>query len=194
MKILKFFYLCIFILLLKSIVFIVAILFFGSCAEDEKRAKEIYYFDRNNKLKWMEFSRKEGRMDGDFVCYFENGSKRQHIFFHMGKGIGYEFLENGKIRSISNYIEGTHMGFPMAKIDGLNVEYFPTGKVNFILNYKNGIRNGPASRNDSNGKLAAYYNYRNENWDGLFIEFDSTGKAKTISNYKNDTLLVTKNL
>ena len=79
-------------------------------------------------------SYKNGKKDGPFVSYHENGKLQSKGTYKNGErdGLWVRYHDNGKLSS-----QGTHKN---GKYDGPWVSYFPSGKLLSKGTYKNGVK------------------------------------------------------
>jgi antitoxin component YwqK of YwqJK toxin-antitoxin module len=78
--------------------------------EDKQLIRETTYY-LNNKLQ-MDGTYKNNQRDGQWIYWYENGSKWSEGFFREGKNDGKRitYFENGKIRYEAYYREGVRVG------------------------------------------------------------------------------------
>ena len=85
---------------------------FGGCGDKGPQGLPIQaYWGEGPQVK-LEGNKKDGKEDGKWVSYYENGQIRSETNYKDGKQEGKEvsYYENGQIRSEGNYTDGKQEG------------------------------------------------------------------------------------
>ena len=104
---------------------------------------------------------KNGKMNGEWLRYYENGQLNEKVNFKDGKrdGLSETYFENGQLKDKGNYKDG--------KEEGLWEAYFENGQLFGKANFKDGKRNGLLENYYRNGQLLGKGNYKDGKADGF---------------------------
>lgn len=106
----------------------------------------------------------DGRKQGKWFVFWENGNKRQEGRYHDDKMDGYfkDYAENGDLLKITKYINGVIQpeAEEIMKLEVQN-EYYPDGKIKVNAMFRNGIPEGVKREYNSEGKIEKGYIYKN---------------------------------
>jgi antitoxin component YwqK of YwqJK toxin-antitoxin module len=102
---------------------------------------------------------KNGKQDGVWKLYYENGQVKQEQNFKDGEadGLWKDFYENGKLMREANYKNGED--------NGLHRSWLENGKLNSEENYKDDLFDGLQKYYYPNGRLQIEQNWE----DGIYI-------------------------
>ena len=105
---------------------------------------------------------KNGKKDGKWTNWYENGQKKSEENYKDGKGDGkqYEWFKNGQIRHEDNYKDG--------KRDGKWTWWYENGQKYFEINWKDGKKDGKWTTWNKNGQITSEVIYK----DGECISGD----------------------
>ena len=124
---------------------------------------------------------KEGKRDGSWISYHENGQFNAKVNFKNGKrdGSWIRYHENGKMNSKGNFKNG--------KRDGSWISYYANGVLGFEGKYKNGKYEGFWIRHYNNGRLSEKSNWKNGKVEGYTEHYNVDGTVNYIltGTYKN---------
>ena len=102
---------------------------------------------------------KNGKFDGTWISYDEDGQLRSKVNYKNGKldGAWVGYHNNGQLRSKGNYKNG--------KLDGAEVEYWINGQLKSKGNFTNGKKEGVWVRYNKDGTVWEEYTgtYKNRN-------------------------------
>ena len=137
------------------------IIFFGSAGELGcwfTKSGSFWQIPWNGKL--YPSNLKDGKWEGPFERYYENGKLESKGTYKDGKYVGpwFFYRENGKLELKATYKDG--------KEDGPYVSYRKTGKLDL-----KGIR-------------------KHDKWEGLLERYDRNGKVYNKETYKDGKLMV----
>jgi len=136
---------------------------------------------RKYKNKILEFEKnyKNGKLNGIFIRYFDNGNVSNKVNFVNGNPTGYkQFYPNKKLKA-----EKTD--------DGKNqhlTTWFENGNKNLEQYLLNNILNGKSEQWFDNGQLELSCTYKNNKQEGKFSAYHKNGKKKIEGNYYNGNL------
>lgn len=145
----------------------------------ENGMKRTYY--KSGKL-CVEKVLKNGKIDGEYKEYYENGQLKRKMKYNNGCEMDGESAyrmvveKDGTVKSYyeSGKLQGTwHI---------TEMKYDDTWKI-----YK-GKMNGPYETYHENGQLEREANFKNDNMDGVYKFYGKNGKIFMISNYKDGKL------
>jgi antitoxin component YwqK of YwqJK toxin-antitoxin module len=128
---------------------------------------------------------KNGRLDGTFKTWYENGEPFEEYTFKndLKTGAGKEFAldENNKstLSHKLNYIDG--------KMHLEQMSFYPNGQKKAVINYEYGVLNGPKQLFDENGKILEEAYYIQDNLDGRYQTVKPNGML-AVYHYKNNLL------
>ena len=126
------------------------------------------YYD-NGKLK-SEFEKNDnGKLDGIYREYYENGQLKLECTYKDGQldGISKEYYKNNQLSCEYNFKNG--------QLDGLCKEYYDSGKIKEEYYCKNGEFEGIYKKYYTNGKEKSEYNYKNGRISGIAKEYRING-------------------
>ncbi|WP_299012063.1 toxin-antitoxin system YwqK family antitoxin [uncultured Polaribacter sp.] len=145
---------------------------------------------------------KEGRLDGIYERYYENGQLERKTNYKGGKrnGLFEEYYENGQLKITTTlngdrftglteeYFEnGQLLGKSNFNKDNLRVgtvvEYYVNGQLKLKINYKGGKKNGLFEEYYENGQLKSKINYKGGKKNGLFEEYYENGQLESKGSY-----------
>lgn len=118
----------------------------------------------------------DGRQEGLFTSWYENGQLKSELTHKSGKleGLAREWYENGQLKSEATYKNG--------KVQGLSRDWHENGQLWGEGNWKSGNPEGLWRIWDLNGRLKSEATYKNGQEDGLSRRWGLFG-----SNEYNDT-------
>ena len=173
--------------------------------------KQKYWF-KNGQLKKVKYVNANGSLYGEFIEYYENGNKRNHVFRdNKGNKSGEERIwsEDGRLLKHFNFKEGyKHGDQKLWEIDTNNFEeymlvehckyengqkhgkqiYFDTyyGSIEKLENYKNGKKHGKFQDLNQYGNVITEENWYNDKKNGKFFSVcPDFGHLEYTENYKN---------
>ena len=139
------------------------------------------YYD-NGKLK-SEFEKNDnGKLDGIYREYYENGQLKLECTYKDGQldGISKEYYKNNQLSCEYNFKNG--------QLDGLCKEYYDSGKIKEEYYCKNGEFEGIYKKYYTNGKEKSEYNYKNGRISGIAKEYRINGDIDVEYDYKKINL------
>lgn len=131
-----------------------------------------------NKNKKIEFEKNyiNGKLDGEFIRYFENGNISSIVTFINSKPAGYkQFYESNKIKA-----EKTDDGKTQ-----ILTTWFENGNKQSVQHFYNNMLNGKSEQWYDNGKIEFSNLFKQNKQYGKFIVFHKNGKIKIAGNYIN---------
>tara|TARA_B110000003_G_C16571540_1_gene504482 strand:+ start:626 stop:1240 length:615 start_codon:yes stop_codon:yes gene_type:complete len=158
--------------------------------------KYIKYYDNNN-IKVEGNLDSEGKQDGEWKFYYENGKVSDINIFKNGvaNGLTVNYYKNGTIHLKGNLKNG--------KEDGEWKFYYASGVLEKKFNYTNGIRTGEQRSYFESGKIKtiknivmcdfdklypdptpAFFGTKESCADGIWIEYYENGQIKKETIYK----------
>jgi len=133
-----------------------------------------------------------GKWDGKYTEWFDNGNKKHEGFYKDGQpeGMHTTWYDNGQICNTTPYKSG--------KITGKYVEWYNDGKKKVEGNFLDGKKNGDCIFFDENGQIIQTinykndislkdYNYKNGHPNGIWSEWSETGEKKSELTYQDGT-------
>ena len=129
-----------------------------------------------------EYTYKDGILDGDYIEYYADGSKKSVRHFDNGKPEGkfIQYTFDGKIESEINFKNGLQ--------DGPEIRYNSDGSVRSSVTYSGGKESGTKkqliSSNTGDYELTAHYN-KDGKLDGDYSEIFTNGNVKVTGHYVN---------
>ena len=116
--------------------------------------------------------------NGEFLEYFENGKIKsiENYIDDKENGEQKEFYENGKLRKYRFYLNG--------KLNGEQKDFYINENLQLLENWKNGKKNGEWKSYFENGKLSGTGNYYEDWKDGEWKYYYENGKIMKLENYK----------
>jgi antitoxin component YwqK of YwqJK toxin-antitoxin module len=170
---------------------------------DPDNGAKTVYFD-NSFIIEIEYNLKNGKLNGPFKSYHENGQLKKIGSYLNGKGNGLfkeyfedgslkneysmkddvnngdykTYYENGQLKKIGSYLNG--------KGNGLFKEYFEDGILEIEYSMKNGRLNGPFKLYYENGNIQKSGSYLNDKDNGLFKKYNEEGMLEIEYSMKDD--------
>jgi antitoxin component YwqK of YwqJK toxin-antitoxin module len=117
----------------------------------KREGKWVWYYENGN------IKRIENHLNGDFhgesLSYFEDGNIKwiRNLLHNEDQGESIEYYENGNIKKIDNYKNN--------ELEGKSVWYYENGERKMIENYSNGLRNGELIMYYESGNIESKFNY-----------------------------------
>jgi antitoxin component YwqK of YwqJK toxin-antitoxin module len=120
-----------------------------------------------------------GRWDGPWVRYNENGKLEEKVTYKNGqrRGSWVGYHRNGKLRSQKTYKDG--------KEDGPSVAYDDNGRLEYKVTFKDGKKHGPWSAFRFNGQVRDKATYKNNERHGPWIYYHKNGKLGSKGTFKD---------
>ncbi|MEY8869828.1 toxin-antitoxin system YwqK family antitoxin [Meridianimaribacter flavus] len=149
-------------------------------AEERNKPEEYYeYHDNGNVLlkAFKDKNTKDGEivLTGEFIIYYEDGTKRMSGTLLKGKKDGYIFNynEKGIITDMENY-----------SLDVLNSRdtYYESGKLKKVNNFENDLLNGEFKEFYESGKLKYHYYYKDGKHHGEGKNYYENGNLEAKGN------------
>lgn len=139
-----------------------------------------YY--ENGKLKSESEKNDNGKLEGIYREYFENGQLKLECSYKNGEldGISKEYYKNNKLSCEYHFKDG--------KLDGLCKEYYESGKIKEEYYCKDGKFEGTYKKYYTNGKEKSEYNYKNGQLEGTAKEYRINGDVEVEYDYKKVNL------
>ena len=139
-------------------------------ASGEETIEDIKHLVKREGIFFKKFS--DVPFDGEVI------GGRHKGFIQNGKkeGSWLTYFENGQLKEKSNFIEGAK--------DGLEVRYFKNGILSANINFKNGIRDGSWITYYTNGQLYYEGNYKNGERDGSWVFYFDNGQLMSKGEYE----------
>ena len=183
-------------------------------AEERNKPEEYYeYHDNGNVLlkAFKDKNTKDGEivLTGEFIIYYEDGTKRMSCTLLKGKKDGYIFNYNEKgiitdmesysldvLNSRDTYYESGKLkkvnNFENDLLNGEFKEFYESGKLKYHYYYKDGKHHGEGKNYYENGNLEAKGNLIEGKQDGLWkYYYDNASLAEEIV-YKNGEIVSEK--
>lgn len=153
--------------------------------------KKASVYDENNGVKTinypngsllMEYSLKNGKKEGAFKVYYDDGTLKKSGFFsnNLENGIFKEFDEDGNIEIEYNMVKGI--------MDGAFKTFYSDGSIKRTGVIKNGKQNGKQIEYYPNGTIQSNYIMKDDSLDGPFFNYSEYGVLNLSTNYKNGSL------
>ena len=116
---------------------------------------------------------KNGKEDGSWVYYHDNGQLDSKGDYKNGNGDGFwiGYYENGQLKSKGNWKNG--------KKDGSWFNYYQNGQLDSKGDYKNGKKEGSWVSYYTNGQLDYKGEYKNGKQEGSWVWYDENGTIIT---------------
>ena len=126
---------------------------------------------------------KNGKKEGEWLSY-NSGQLVGIDNYKDGKrdGIFEIYHENGGLRNKGIYKDGKHE-------DGLSITYHKNGQISIKCNYKDGDLVGLWEDYYENGQLRYSGSYKEGKYDGLWKLYDEDGSLKETRTYKDGELV-----
>ena len=125
---------------------------------------------------------KDGKRDGLFVEWHENGQKKSEVNYKDDKKVGLAttWHENGQKKFEGNFKDG--------KFEGLSVNWHENGQKKAEANWKNGKKDGLQLGWYKNGQKEAEANYKDGKPNGLWVTWYENGQKWWEQNWKDGKL------
>ena len=159
--------------------------FIENYANDTLHGKMEVYFKNKNKFKEMHIHK--GRIEGEAITYYKNGSLESEMTYANDSLNGISTLYDKK----NNLVSETN--FANSKEDGLCVIYYSNGEIAVKKNYKNGMLDGVLIAFDKQGIKIHEATFKNgiEIGESYFYEKGELKKSYTIDELGNYNLITT---
>jgi len=135
---------------------------------------EIYH--ENGRLKAYGKWNKEGKKDGEWIWYYDNGnlkSKETYVDGQISIEDSYSFIG----------IIDTHAPFKNDKVEGEGIVYTSEGAKDKLITLKESIKEGKYEEYYSNGQVSLTGNNKNGKLDGPVKKYYNSGELKAEVNY-----------
>ncbi|MDR0874095.1 MAG: hypothetical protein LBN27_11620 [Prevotellaceae bacterium] len=144
---------------------------------------------------------KNGKKQGQWVKYYDNGNKLYEGVFKDDRPIGefFRYYDNGKIKSRQNFgdktetelyntsgklfAKGAYIG---TKKDGEWLYYSSKGEPFFKEIYTNGVRNGVSTLYDEDGNVFETITWQDGKMNGKHVRYFPNGQMQLEIEYKNN--------
>ena len=119
----------------------------------------------------------DGRKHGGATEWFENGSVKAHIDWHLNQMHGFlkTWYEDGTPRKSCGYDQG--------RLDGACETWYPNGTKEGVVTYEAGLRNGTSSFWYDTGVLQEKAEYLEDRLEGTWTEYFPNGKKRFEADY-----------
>ena len=133
-------------------------------------------------------SYKDGKPEGEWKWYHENGKLETIASFKDGKAEGEWkwYHENGKLETIGSFKGG--------KAEGEWKSYYKNGQLSGITYYKDGKEEGEYKGYWDNGGARYIGSYKDGKREGEWKEYYPNGYLEKIKHYKNGKLIKTEHI
>jgi antitoxin component YwqK of YwqJK toxin-antitoxin module len=123
-----------------------------------------------------------GKFDGKFIRWWENGQKHQEKNYKDGilDGKSSAWWSGGTIYNEGNYKDG--------KRDGKQTDWYENGQIKFEVNYIEDITDGRVAFWTENGQIRVDENFKDGKLDGKQTEWFENGQIESELNYKDGKL------
>ncbi|OFX32408.1 MAG: hypothetical protein A2X08_00845 [Bacteroidetes bacterium GWA2_32_17] len=135
-------------------------------------------YNKDNKIEF-EKKYKNGKLNGIFIRYFDNGNVSNEVNFVNGNPTGYkQYFPNKKLKAEKTDDEkNQHL-----------TTWFENGNKNLEQYLLNNILNGKSEQWFDNGQLELSCTYKNNKQEDEFSAYHKNGKKKIEGNYTNGNL------
>ena len=132
-----------------------------------------------NGQKWVEMNYKEGNLHGSEIHWRENGQKISETNYKEGKlhGPQIHWRENGQKRSETHYANGQK--------HGSEIHWREDGNKELETEYRDGKQHGLTTEWHMNGQKKRESNFEDNELDGISISWDKDGRQKYRIEYKD---------
>ena len=136
------------------------------------------YHDKKRTILHKEYFMVNGKIEGEYKTYYDNGKLDSVYNFVNGKMEGEykEYYSTGELQLICNYVNG--------KIEGEYKSYHRNGKIERLCNYVNGKKHGESKVYFDNGKIYNISNDINGEPNGEYKEYYYSQSRKDGSLYR----------
>ena len=134
----------------------------------------------DNGKKESEINYKDGKQDGLYTFWYENGNKEfegTHNKDEKEDGLWTRWYENGQKSNEQTYKDG--------KIDGLEIQWHENGQKSGEGTFKDGKQDGKWTHWFSNGQKSSEGNSKDGKFDGLYTRWHENGQKKEEGTYKD---------
>lgn len=163
----------------------------------------VFLYDIQGKNKKKEIHYFNGKEEGKYIEYYENGNIKEERNYENGKEEGkyISYHENGNIWEVGNYENGMRVGdfisyfddgvikgkryFLNDKLEGKVIDYWYNGNIYLESNYVNGILEGKYNRYYENGNVEFEGEYVNGEFKGEIKWYYENGRIKEEFDYLN---------
>ena len=123
---------------------------------------------------------KDGKIDGLFETYNENGQLKEKAVYKDNKrnGLVETYNENGQLKEKAVFKD--------YKKDGLSETYYENGQLKAKIVFKDGKKDGLFEIYHENGQLKAKIVFKDDKIDGLSESYYENGQLNGKINYKDD--------
>ena len=142
-----------------------------------------FYDEERTILKW-ETQFIDGKMEGEYTHYFEDGQVRFTANMKAGMldGLRYCYYDTGELMHVHHYEDGKEHGT-------LN-SFYKNGMRVEIIPYINGMKNGVFRKYHNNGNLKQKGTFKNDKLNGILEEYNEDGEIQITQKYKNGELIL----
>ncbi|GAB4141556.1 MAG: hypothetical protein Fur0041_16770 [Bacteroidia bacterium] len=172
--------------------------------KDNPIGEWIYFYSRSGHIRARGNFNKEGKRDGVWTWYYDDGTLKEKITYVNGQRQGEDFMyyKSGVLKSKSNYDKdklsgpyeqyAVHGGieekgaFLDDKPDGVVKLFYPNGTLKTEITYKNGKFEGLAKVYSIDGKIRREINFVNGKRQGISKDYYSDGKIQAEGENKLD--------
>ena len=143
----------------------------------KETGKSIYLFQRPNTVE-IEVEMKNGKRNGEFYRYFENGNLDTYCVYVNDSIEGLEtmYLPNGEKSQESTYVHG--------KRNGPHREYHVNGQLKVEGSFKNDLFDGQWYYYDERGVVVGEGEF--ESGNGTLTSYDARGNVASITHYAHN--------
>lgn len=157
----------------------------GLIREGKKRGGEFYYkgYTSNGTLSSEGLYDVSGGKTGDWKFYDQNGNLSSEGSYEENLAIGAHtfYYENGKVKSIDNYVNDT--------LTGYNVGYYVNGNLSGQGGYKNNLKQGEWRYYYANGEVRSIQFYHKGELHGEQEYYGVEGSLTSLSRYERNELI-----
>lgn len=143
----------------------------------KEHGKTVYFYHSPNTVE-MEVEMKNGKRNGEFRRYFENGLIDTYCVYVNDsiEGVEVMFMPNGCKSQEYTYVHG--------RKNGPHKAYHIDGNIKIEGGFKNDLFDGPWTYYDERGVVVGEGNF--QNGDGEVTFYDKNGQRLRTTHYKND--------
>ncbi len=143
----------------------------------KEHGKSVYMFRSPNTVE-IEVEMKNGKRNGHFYRYFENGNLETHCIYVNDsiEGVETMFLPNGEKRQETTYVRG--------KKNGPHLEYHVNGQLKAECGFKNDLFDGKWTYYDDRGVVVGEGQFNAG--DGELTYYDERGNVSEVIHYRNN--------
>lgn len=200
-------------LLLVTVLMLTTVLFAQS-AQEGSETEEFYEYHENGNVLLKAFKKKNTKdgefvLNGEFILYYEDGTKKMsgtllnnkkdgYIFNYNEKGviIDMEKYSLGVLNSRDTYYESGHLkkisNYENDLLNGLFREFYESGELKYQYYYKDNKHHGEGKDYYKNGNLQAKGNLIDGKLEGLWQYYYENGNLKKEVIYKNGEIVSEK--